>query len=345
MKQKIKHELIAVIICLLLLLATQIVRSPVRVQAGRRVTGLEQMEQVLQKQISKGKRKLTFTASEVYTTAQIRGALSRAAMSQDRLLAGRIQFGRRTGTGNSYAEYTIVLSADALMKIKRLDSEADAVKAAAKALKNSKYKINFYSETSYYEIFSRLLQEHPEYNYGTVVWKNTNGAYGYHRSSSLTKKQQDKKMKAADRAAARAVEQCVTAGMTDRQKARAVHDYLIRHCAYGGSQNAYTAYGALVDGAAVCQGYAAAFNLMAQKCGLLSMTVCGRTRGGDHAWNYIKIGKNYYYLDCTWDDTGDVGTGIVYIYFLVGADKMRVDHVWDEAGFPPEDIRYMKYLR
>ncbi len=339
------------VICFALLFAGMIFCQPEQAKASSKALNLEQIEQTFAQAIKQKKQTVTFTAPSNYTTAQIRNALNEAAKSQNRMLAGSVRFQKQTNSASANAKYTIELSEDAFIKIKRLNSEAAAVKAAAKALKNRKYTTNYYSEQSYYPIFVKMLQQHPEYNYNTVVWRNTNGTYGYHRGSSLSKKEQDKKIKAADQAAKDAVKECIESGMSAKQKAKAIHNYLIRTCSYNervaaaGNQydDAFTAYGALVDGSAVCQGYAAAFNLMAKKCGLQSMAVCGRAAGVSHAWNYVKTGSSCRYIDCTWDDT-DKGNKISYQYFNVTEEKMREQHVWTAADFPAQDIKYSKYF-
>lgn len=339
-------------LCVMLLLAGIFCNAPLQTKAaGTKVQDLKQMEQTFAKAIKKGEQTITFTASADYTTAQIQNALSNAAKSQNRMLAGRVQFRKQINSASANVKYTIELSDDAIVKITRLKSESAARKAAAKALKNRTYSKNYYSDTSYYQIFVRMLQQHPEYNYNTVVWRNSNGTYGYQIGSSLSKKQQDEKIKAADKAADDAVKKCIKSGMSGKQKAKAIHDYLIQNCSYDQRaaailankyDDAFTAYGALVEGSAVCQGYAAAFNLMAAKCGLQSMTVCGKAGGISHAWTYAKIGKNNRYIDCTWDDTD--GDQISYEYFNVTAEKMKEQHVWTAADFPAEDIKYVKYF-
>lgn len=346
------NRTVTAVICFLVLLAGVVFYAPARVHASAsKALDLEQIEQTFAQAMKDGEHTITFTAPANYTTTQIRNALDQAAKSQNRMLTGSIRFRKQTNSASANANYIIELSDDAFIKIKRLKSEEAAVKAAAKALKNKKYATNFYSDTSYYNVFVKMLQQHPEYNYNTVVWRNTNGTYGYHRGSSITKKQQNAKMKAADQAAADAVKDCVGAVMTARQKAKAIHDYLIQNCSYnervaaaGGNQyhDAFTAYGALVKGSAVCQGYAAAFNLMAQKCGLQSMAVCGRAGGVAHAWNYVKLGSNSRYIDCTWDDTE--GKKISDTYFCVTEEEMRKQHVWTAADFPAKDIGYAKYF-
>jgi len=344
LKLKMK-KLAAVVIGLLLIVAWQVHVHTFQVMAASKVSNLKQMEQVITDSIKKGEQVIAFQSVKEYTSVQIQKTLEKAAKSQNRLLSGSIQLSRMSGGQGEYTDYKISLSDDAFMEIKMIKSRRAAVKAAAKALKNAEYSTNYYSDDSYYEVFRQMLLEHPEYNYDTSVWKSSNGAYGYRRSNSMTKTQQKDKMEAAEHAALNAVKKCIKPGMTDKQKAKAIHNYIVRNCRYARYQNAFTAYGALVDGNAVCQGYAAAFNLMALKCGLQSMTVSGTTRGGNHAWTYAKIGRKYRYIDCTWDDTDGLGKGIVYNYFNVGADKMREEHVWDEESFPSSDIKYCKYFR
>lgn len=346
------NRAVMAVICFLFLLAGVCFYAPSQVNASAsKALDLEQIEQTFAQAIKNGKQTVTFTAPASYTSTQLRDALDRAAKSQNRMLSGSIQFRKQTNSASANAKYTIQLSSEAFVKIKRLTSEKAAVKAAAKALKNTKYTMNYYSDTSYYQVFVKMLQQHPEYNYNTVVWRNTNGTYGYHRGSSITKKKQKEKMEAADQAAKDAVKACVSSGMTAKQKAKAIHDYLIVHCSYNervastaGNQyhDAFTAYGALVKGSAVCQGYAAAFNLMAQKCGLPSMAVCGRAGGVAHAWNYVDLGSSSRYIDCTWDDTD--GKKISDTYFCVTEAEMRRQHSWTAGDFPAEAIGYAKYF-
>lgn len=339
-----KKRLTATIICMLLFFTGHfLLLQPIHAEAAQKVSNLKQIENVFKQSIKKEENTITFLSSDAYTVAQIQNELQNAAKTQDRLLSGRIQVTRQTD-GSGIYHYTIYMSEDALMKIKILKSKSAAIKAAAKALKSGKYSTNFYSNESYYDVFRLLLQQHPEYNYDTSVWRSSNGAYGYQRSSTLTKKQQVEKMDEAEKAATEAVKKCVKSNMTDKQKAKAIHNYIIKNCQYLKNQDSFTAYGALVGKAAVCQGYAAAFNLMAGKCGLQSMTVCGTAQGGAHAWSYVKIGSKYRYIDCTWDDTGTIGNGIIYTYFNVTAKKMRERHIWNEAEYPSGDIKNCNYF-
>ena len=62
--------------------------------------------------------------------------------------------------------------------------------------------------------------------------------------------------------------------LSELEKADAVYEYLIRNVEYGDTENpySYTAYAALYDGKAVCQGYSAAFNLLCDALGVKAVS-------------------------------------------------------------------------
>ncbi len=68
----------------------------------------------------------------------------------------------------------------------------------------------------------------------------------------------------------------------------------------------HTAYGALVKGDAVCDGYAKAYQYLLQKVGVYSHMVTGWGAGGGHAWNLVNLDGKWYYTDLTWDDQNEV---------------------------------------
>ena len=97
------------------------------------------------------------------------------------------------------------------------------------------------------------------------------------------------------------------------KKEQALHDALIENCAYNEAAaqtpdsypKAYTAYGALAEGSAVCDGYARAMKLLLDSAGLHSLYVTGTAASGGssgpHAWNFVYVGA-WYQLDATFDD-------------------------------------------
>ena len=110
-------------------------------------------------------------------------------------------------------------------------------------------------------------------------------------------------------------------GLSDYKKIRWAYDYLCSHVAYDYDNLnndayvlKYSAYAALVNGKAVCQGYANLFYLMMQRLGVDARIITGWGDGEAHAWNIVKLGNLYYNCDSTWD----VGAK-TYRYFLRGS--------------------------
>ena len=64
------------------------------------------------------------------------------------------------------------------------------------------------------------------------------------------------------------------------------------------SDQAYTAYGCLVRGKAVCSGYAKAFHTICVQCGIQDKYAYGK----NHIWNKVKVGKKWLHVDVTWND-------------------------------------------
>lgn len=234
---------------------------------------------------------------------------------------------------------------------KRINSQKAAYKAALTALKNHDYTTKFYSDKSYYSIFRLMLKQHPEFNYDTVVWQDKKGYYGYYYSSELTDTELDAKWQAAQKKADAIIKKKIKKGMTTEQKLRALHDYLMKTCRYDyklteieGYEDQLTAYGVLVKKKGVCQGYTAAFNLLAQKAGVYSIAVCGRVPSGSHTWNYVRLGKKCLHIDCTWDKTLQKDKNIRHDYFAIPGDLIIQNHTWDAGQYTSKYVKYCKYL-
>ncbi len=95
-------------------------------------------------------------------------------------------------------------------------------------------------------------------------------------------------------------------GKSDSYKISAIYNYLCKNVEYKYSDDTdwmkYTAYDALVNGTAVCQGYANAFYFLLCKAGVDSRIVTGFADNGEsHAWNIVQYGKSYFQSDSTWD--------------------------------------------
>lgn len=110
---------------------------------------------------------------------------------------------------------------------------------------------------------------------------------------------------------------------TDYEKLCAIYDYICTNVTYDhenlNDQNyllKYTAYAALINKTAVCQGYANLLYRLALEAGIDTRIIHGTSNGEGHAWNIAKLDNYYYNLDSTWD------AGVTsYNYFLRGSEN------------------------
>lgn len=106
-----------------------------------------------------------------------------------------------------------------------------------------------------------------------------------------------------------------------------LHDILAKKITYlkGGniSPLAYTAYGALVEGKAVCEGYSRAFQLLLYEFGINSTLASGYA-GLEHMWNLVQIGGAWYHVDITWDDQQSETN---HLYFNLTDQSISRDHI------------------
>ncbi len=136
--------------------------------------------------------------------------------------------------------------------------------------------------------------------------------------------------------------------MSDLQKIKIIHDYLVDHISYhlpGAAVDAHpgythTAYGAIVYGRAVCDGYAQAFKTFLDIFGIENEIIFGVTADGDgtfadgnnHAWNLVKVGDKYLHFDLTWNDP-TYSSKIRHVYYMMESDEIKKNHRWDEEAY------------
>lgn len=126
-------------------------------------------------------------------------------------------------------------------------------------------------------------------------------------------------------------------GKSDYEKALYVHDALVNSLEYDSSTvNSHNIYGALVEKAAVCEGYAKAFKYILDDLNIECILVSGTATNSSgetesHMWNYIKLDGNWYGVDVTWDDPIVVGgytkNIIRHDYFCKGSNVFNESHV------------------
>lgn len=101
------------------------------------------------------------------------------------------------------------------------------------------------------------------------------------------------------------LDEVVDDGMSDYEKALALHDYICENVVY--SDTSLTAYEALVNGRANCQGYAEATGLLYTLAGLENHIVRATNKhtDKDHGYVKVKIDGTWYVVDTTADDPVD----------------------------------------
>lgn len=120
----------------------------------------------------------------------------------------------------------------------------------------------------------------------------------------------------------------------DFEKEEYINNCIIDNCKYDDAAaetneikgNENDAYGALVDGNAVCEGYARAFQLLCNKVNIDCVMVSGTVDNTNHAWNCVKIGGEWYQIDVTWNDTDGEKDYLQNDYFNLTDSLMLEDH-------------------
>lgn len=138
-------------------------------------------------------------------------------------------------------------------------------------------------------------------------------------------------------------------GMTDLEKIRAIHDYLVMEVVYDGAllnmveegeshtaiaeYDAFYLEGVFNNKKAVCDGISKAFAALANMEGIRCVTVEGYAaddpEGLGHAWNKVYLDGDWYIVDATSDGTvvGESYEVLSYEYFLIDEESYSSRYV------------------
>lgn len=118
-------------------------------------------------------------------------------------------------------------------------------------------------------------------------------------------------------------------GKSDYEKCKKIREWIGKNVKYdrddpetSGRTNYHNMTGAILDGYAVCDGFANLFHYMASFAGLLTLFEEGPTKGSglQHAWNLVQINGTFYYTDCSSVSLDKNGEAVDE--FLLGQDTM-----------------------
>lgn len=131
-----------------------------------------------------------------------------------------------------------------------------------------------------------------------------------------------------------------TAPQTDY--ARACLDWVVTHCRYESGKGMLDqyAYSVFRDGASVCSGYTAAYNLLLKLGGIKCMSMTGYAtsdgKTAPHAWTIAELDGKRVWIDATWcDPVGQADDAVDYSYFALDEAAFSRNHEpeWDYAAY------------
>ena len=142
------------------------------------------------------------------------------------------------------------------------------------------------------------------------------------------------------------IQNIISDGMSQYDKVEAVHNYVVENTEYqdyfsNADEQIFTAYGALIDGYSLSQGYAEAVNLLLKKAGVQSMIVEGEAYAyntwNTNAWNIVKIDGRYYHVDAAFDDPNEQeGLQLMrHEYLNITDTEISYSHRWNTTEYPP----------
>ncbi len=117
--------------------------------------------------------------------------------------------------------------------------------------------------------------------------------------------------------------------LTKQDQIKAIHDYIINNSVYDSDRSdnniinykSDNAYGALIQGYALCGGYTDSMAIFLNDLGIKNF----RVSSDAHVWNAVYVENSWYNLDLTWDDpvTPDRRNLLEYNYFLINTEKLK----------------------
>lgn len=132
------------------------------------------------------------------------------------------------------------------------------------------------------------------------------------------------------------------------EKIKYVYEAMINQVDYkeGCAQN-QNIRSVFLEGSTVCMGYAKATQYLLNKMGIFCTLIIGEAedaggRKASHAWNLVKIGEQYYYVDTTWGNPGynneaENALYISYSYLCCNWDAVAATHSLDDTLMPVPD--------
>ncbi|MBJ8055655.1 S-layer homology domain-containing protein [Bacillus cereus] len=187
--------------------------------------------------------------------------------------------------------------------------------------------------------------EYTNYNRSNISYSLSGSPGNYTFTLNITYRETKEQTEYVMKQAKAIVSSIIQTGMDDHEKVKAVHDYVVKHVSYDTSYKAYTAYEALANRSAVCQGYTLLTYQLLKEAGIENHFVVGTGDGQPHAWNLVKIDNKWYHLDTTFDDpVPDEQGRVTYSYFNLSDEQIARNHEWNRGDYPQATTNYYSTL-
>ena len=201
-------------------------------------------------------------------------------------------------------------------------------------------------------IFNCVMNDHPEffyvrgYSYTRYSREGQTVGYAFTGNYELTIDEARTRKTEIETAAEMMLDN-LPADADQYEKVKYVYETLIKTTEYEldapDNQNIYSV---LANHRSVCQGYAKTTQYLLNRLGMECTLVVGTVESGEkHAWNFVKIDGEYYYLDTTWGDASYLmsekaeETGwvpeISYDYLNITSDEIEKTHHADDREILP----------
>ena len=166
---------------------------------------------------------------------------------------------------------------------------------------------------------------HP-YNSSNNIKLSYGGKYLF--GITIKKAYTEKEIKEINEVVDKVIKDNITNNMPVREKIKIIHDYIINNTEYDKLKNdnikdttykSQTAYGALIEGYATCNGYADSMAIFLDKLNVINYKISNDS----HIWNLVYLDGKWYHLDLTWDDPISETNSKRDTYFLITTKELE----------------------
>ncbi|MFI3260270.1 MAG: transglutaminase domain-containing protein [bacterium] len=147
----------------------------------------------------------------------------------------------------------------------------------------------------------------------------------------------DNDVRLIDEAADQLLDELISRRDTDEEAILILHDYIINNTSYDISINkneespykSSTAYGAMFEGYAICNGYTDLMAIFLNKLDIVNIKVATTQdeisySNTGHVWNAVYLDDTWLHLDLTWDDpvSEDGSEYLFHTYYLLTTEEI-----------------------